>query len=52
MPEYFVQITAQYYRGFVVEADNEDEAKEKAQDKFEYECSSYHDSLEMKVEEL
>ena len=52
MTEYYVQVTAEYYKGYTVEADSEEEAVEIAKDNFEYDCSSGWNSLDMKAEEI
>jgi len=52
MTEYYVQVTAEYYKGYTVEADSEDEAMEIAKDNFEYDYSSGWDSLDVKAEEI
>ena len=52
MTEYYVQVTAEYYKGYTVEADSEEEAVEIAKDNFEYDYSSGWDSLDAKAEEI
>lgn len=52
MSSYYVQVNADFYKGYTVEADSEEEALEKAQEHFEYDYSSYWDSLDMKAEEI
>ena len=52
MTEYYVQVTAEYYKGYIVEADSEEEAVEIAKDNFEYDYSSGWDSLDLKAEEI
>ena len=50
--QYYVQVTAEFYKGYTVEADSEDGAKEIAMENFNYDVSSEWDSLETKAEEL
>ena len=52
MPTYYVQVNADFYKGYSVEADNEEQAMEIAKENFEYDYSSYWDSLEVKAEEI
>ena len=52
MTEYYVQVTAEYYKGYTVEAESEEEAMEIAKDNFEYDYSSGWDSLDVKAEEI
>ena len=52
MATYYVQVTAEFYKGYSVEADSEDEALEIAKDNFEYDYSSGWGSLDMKAEEI
>ena len=52
MSSYCVQVSADFYKDYSVEADSEDEAMEIAKEKFEYDYSSGWDSLDMKVEEV
>ena len=52
MTTYYVQVTADFYKGYSVEADSEEEALEIARDNFEYDYSSGWDSLDMKAEEI
>ena len=52
MASYYVQVTAEFYKGYSVEADSEEEALEIAKDNFEYDYSSGWDSLDMKAEEI
>ena len=49
---YYVQVTADFHKGYSVEADSEEEALEIAKENFEYDYSSGWDSLEMKAEEI
>lgn len=51
MTSYYVQVTAEFYKGYSVEADSEEEANEIAKEKFEYDYSSDWDSIELKAEE-
>ena len=52
MPSYYVQVNADFYKGYAVEADSEDEAMEIAKENFEYDYSSDWDNLEVKAEEI
>ena len=52
MATYYVQVTAEFYKGYSVEADSEEEAKDIAREIFEYYYSSQCDSLELKAEEM
>ena len=52
MATYYVQVTAEFYKGYSVEAGSEEEANEIAKEKFEYDYSSEWDSLELKAEEM
>ena len=52
MATYYVQVTAEFYKGYSVEADSEEEAKGIARENFEYDYSSGWDSLELKAEEM
>lgn len=49
--KYNVQITAEYYRDYVIEADSKEEAGKQAVENFNYEETSDWDSIEVKVEE-
>ena len=49
---YYVQVTAEFYKGYPVEAGSEEEAKGIARENFEYDYSSGWDSLELKAEEM
>ena len=51
MTEYYVQVTAEYCKGYTVEADSEYEAVEIAKDNFEYDYSSGWDNIDLKAEE-
>ena len=52
MASYYVQVTADFYKGYSVEADSEEEAKDIAIENFEYDYSSGWDSLELKAKEM
>ena len=52
MSSYYVQVNADFYKGYAVEADSEEEALEIAKENFEYDYSSGWDSLDMKAEEI
>ena len=52
MSSYYVQVNADFYKGYSVEADSEEEALEIAKENFEYDYSSDWDSLDMKAEEF
>ena len=52
VPSYYVQVNADFYKGYSVEADSEEEALEIAKENFEYDYSSGWDSLDMKAEEF
>jgi hypothetical protein len=52
MTTYHVQVTADFYKGYSVEADSEEQAKDIARENFEYDYSSGWDSLDMKAEEM
>ena len=52
MSSYYVQVNADFYKGYSVEADSEDEALEIAKENFEYDYPSGWDSLDMKAEEI
>ena len=52
MTEYYVQVTAEYYKGYTVEAESEEEAVEIAKDNFEYDYSSGWDNIDLKAEEI
>ena len=52
MSEYYVQVTAEYYKGYIVEADSEEEAVEIAKENFEYDYSSDWNSLDAEAEEV
>ena len=52
MSLYYVQVTAEFYKGYSVEADSEEEANEIAKENFEYDYSSEWDSLELNAEEM
>ena len=52
MATYYVQVTAEFYKGYSVEADSEEEAKDIASENFEYDYSSEWDRLKLKAEEM
>ena len=52
MATYYVQVTAEFYKGYSVEADSEEEAKDIARENFEYDYSGGLDNLELKAEEM
>lgn len=52
MTAYYVQVTADFCKGYSVEADNEDEALEIAKENFEYDYFTVWDNLDMKAEEI
>lgn len=52
MTKYYVQVTAEYYKGYTVEAESEEEAQDIAEENFNYDHSSGWDSLELSAEEL
>lgn len=52
MSSYYVQVTAEYHKGYTVEADSEEEALEIAKENFEYDYSGGWDSLDLKAEEI
>lgn len=52
MTRYYVQVNAEFYKGYSVEADSEEEANEIAKENFEYDYSSGWDSLDLKAEEM
>ena len=52
MASYYVQVTAEFYKGYSVEADSEEEAKDITRENFEHDYSSKWDSLDMKAEEM
>lgn len=49
--KYHVQINAEYYKDYLIEADSSKEAEQLAIDQFDYEESSGWDSIDVKVEE-
>ena len=52
MSSYYVQVNADFYKGYSVEAGSEEEAMEIAKESFEYDYSGNWDSLDMKAEEI
>jgi hypothetical protein len=52
MATYYVQVTAEFYKGYSVEADSEEQAEDIAKENFEYDYSSGWSSLELKAEEM
>ena len=52
MTTYYVQVTAEFYKGYSVEADSEEEAKDIARENFEYDYSSKWDRPKLKAEEM
>ena len=52
MATYYVQVTTEFYKGYSVEADSEEEAKDIAREIFKCDYSSGRDSLELKAEEM
>ena len=52
MATYYVQVTADFDKGYSVEADSEEEAKYISKENFEYDYSSGLDNLELKAEEM
>ena len=52
MALYYVQVIAEYYKGYTVEAESEQEARDIAKENFEYDHSSGWDSLELNAEEI
>ena len=52
MPSYYVQVNADFYKQYSVEADSEEEALEIAKENFECDYSSGWDSLDMKADEF
>ena len=52
MSSYYVQVNADFYKGYSVEADNEEEALEIAKENFEDDYSSGWDNIDLKAEEI
>ena len=52
MSSYYVQVNADFYKQYSVEADSEEEALEIAKENFEYDYSSEWDNLDLKAEEI
>ena len=52
MPTYYVQVNADFHKGYSVEADSEDEALEIAKKNFEYDYSSDWAYIDLKAEEI
>ena len=52
MSSYYVQVNADFYKGYSVEADSEEEAVEIAKDNFEYDYSSGWNNIDLKAEEV
>ena len=52
MPSYYVQVSADFYKGYSVEAESEEEAMEIAKENFEYDYSSGWAYIDLKAEEI
>ena len=52
MPSYYVQVNADFYKGYSVEAESEEEAMEIAKENFEYHYSSGWAHIDLKAEEI
>ena len=52
MTEYYVEVVAEFFKGYSVGAENVEEARAKAKEIFEYECSSDWYSLVLEAEEM